>query len=162
MPRQRKASRLAQPRLECMLNPLLYWQQWCRWISEETADWRGTYKNIYNREISLDHDRLEKRLWEHSWQKGKIDFHQCGAKLTHLGLKLQIRHSKPPLDQPTQTDSDAAATSLKMCPCSYTAQTQVKLFISFFFFLVFKTNGPNVTYNSKVQHNKNKHFWAWK
>lgn len=51
------------------------------------------------------------------------------AERTHLGLKLQVRHSKPPLDQPSQTDSDAAATTLRMCPCSYMAQIQV-LFLS--------------------------------
>lgn len=57
----------------------------------------------------------------------KGDFDWVSAKLTHLGLKLQVHHhSKPPLDQPTQTDSDGAATSLKMCPCSYMAQTQVE------------------------------------
>lgn len=57
----------------------------------------------------------------------KGDFDWVLAKLTHLGLKLQVHHhSKPPLDQPTQTDSDGAATSLKMCPCSYMAQTQVE------------------------------------
>lgn len=93
-------------------------------------DWRGTYKNVYNRENKQTGAQLT---------AATSRFRPVMVKRTHLGLKLQVRHSKLPLDQPTQTDPDAAATSLRMCPCSYTAQTQVKV-------------SSSVTYNSTVNH----------
>lgn len=125
---------MVQLRLECTLNLLIIL------ATVMSADFR---ENSSLKETQKKHTcNREKSYWTTTdcrtgctrrvqVTEGNMDFHQCGAKLTHLGLKLQVRHSKPPLDQPTQTDSDAAATSLRMCPCSYMAQIQGCCFFSF-------------------------------
>ena len=111
MPQQRKGSRVApaEVRVKHFHKP-----------SATVVSVEETHKNIYNRKRKSHRTTTDWRSWDVTESKANVD--RFGAEPTHLGLKLQVRHSKPPLDHPTQTDSDAAATSL-MCPCSYVAKT---------------------------------------